>query len=116
MKLLALLRLFLCRFLCFLSHRSIPPFRLGYAEVRRDTASASAAWHSASPVPAVFALCGALTVLHSRVRESSAQLVKRVGQSVRTAPVSGLALLGLLLRRLLCLLRHCSLLMGGDSA
>jgi len=28
---------------------------LGYAEVRRDTAKASAAWHSALPVPAVFA-------------------------------------------------------------
>jgi len=49
--------------------------------------SASAAWHSAFTCPTIFALRCALC-WWTRLA-SARNVVKRVGQSVRTAPVSG---------------------------
>src|SRR5687767_9862937 len=46
-------------------------------------------------------------------RRRARGLGEKGGAVCENRPCSGLALLGLLLRRLLCLLRHCSLLMGG---
>ena len=74
---------------------------------------ASAAWHSAPDAGVLRALLRALRLL---MRGGVRGLGEKGGAVCENRPCSGLALLGLLLRRLLCLLRHCSLLMGGDSA
>jgi hypothetical protein len=98
---------------------------LGYAEVLCRNTFGLCRLALGVVVPAVFALgCALVNLIRLLANRSellsplrtARDVVKRVGQSLTTAPVSGLALLSLFLRRLLCLLRHCSLLMGGDSA
>ena len=60
------------------------------------------------------ALLLALVVVSPPLRRRASGLGEKGGAVCDNRPCSGLlALLGLLLRRLLCLLRHCSLLMGG---
>src|SRR5688572_3651713 len=86
---LALLRLFLCSLLSLLSHRLIPPFRLGYAE----DAGRATAWPlppGTQPASAGQSsrLCARFRVWPPLGGDERAVLVKRVGQFVRTAPVA----------------------------
>src|SRR5688572_10169879 len=86
---LTLLSLFLCCLLSLLSHLN-PPLQVGLCGRNGPRhCVASAAWHSASLVPAPPSRLAAAPSWSSIRDDGRPVLLKRVGQFVRTAAVAG---------------------------